>query len=151
MIVEVIETDLSVDILTEQIQGPPGVAGPMGPAGSTSTTVKAGAEVGGHKIVTLNTGGKAVYASSDAPFHSNRILGMSLHAASAEADLSVLRDGEVTEPTWSWNVNLPVYLGLDGALTQTLPAESAFALIVGFPISPTKIYFSIGTPIITSN
>ena len=139
-----------ITVVSEGIQGPPGPQGPMGPAGSTSVRVKSGADIGGHRLVTLDAQGKAVYASPTIVRDSGRILGISMHAAVTGADVDVLRDGEVVEPSWSWDLNKPIYLGQDGTLVQQVPPESVFTLIVGFPISATKMYFSIGTPIINS-
>lgn len=139
-----------VTLISEGIQGPPGPQGPMGPAGSTSVRVSAGVAIGGHRVVTLGEQGRAVYASPTIVRDSGRILGISMHAAVTGADVDVLRDGEVIEPSWSWDLNKPIYLGQDGTLVQQVAPESAFTLIVGFPISATKMYFSIGTPIINS-
>ena len=139
-----------ITVVSEGVQGPPGPQGPMGPAGSTSVRVKSGADIGGHRLVTLDAQGKAVYASPTIVRDSGRILGISMHAAVTGADVDVLRDGEVIEPSWSWDLDKPIYLGQDGTLVQQVPLESVFTLIVGFPISATKMYFSIGTPIINS-
>ena len=139
-----------VTLISEGIQGPPGPQGPMGPAGSTSVRVSAGADIGGHRIVTLDEQGRAVYASPAIMRDANRILGLTMHAAVAGADVDVLRDGDAVEPSWSWDLNKPIYLGQSGTLVQQVAPESVFTLIVGFPISATKMYFSIGTPIINS-
>ena len=127
-----------------------GEIGPMGPAGSSSVRVKAGADIGGHRVVTLDEQGRAVYASPALMRDVNRVLGLTMHAAVTDADIDVLRDGDAVEPSWSWDLSKPIYLGQDGALVQQIAPESTFTLIVGFPISATKMYFSIGTPIINS-
>ena len=147
--VTVIE-DVITTLVSEGTQGPPGPQGPMGPAGSTSVLVKAGADIGGHRVVTMDEQGRAVYASPAALRDANRILGLTMHAAVTGADIDVLRDGDAVEPSWSWDLNKPIYLGQDGTLVQQVAPESVFTLIVGFPISATKMYFSIGTPIINS-
>ena len=139
-----------ITVVSEGIQGPPGPQGPVGPAGSTSVRVSAGAAIGGHRVVTLDEQGKAVYASPALMRDANRILGLTTHAAVTGADVDVLRDGDATEPSWSWDLNKPIYLGQDGTLVQQVAPESVFTLIVGFPISATKMYFSIGTSIINS-
>lgn len=146
-----LETDEAiVTLVSEGIQGPPGPQGPMGPAGSTSVRVKAGADIGGHRVVTLDEQGRATYADHTLMRDANRILGLTIHAAVSGADIDVLRDGDAVEPSWSWDLSKPIYLGQDGTLVQQIAPESAFTLIVGFPISATKMYFSIGTPIINS-
>ena len=121
-----------------------------GPAGSSSVRVKAGADIGGHRVVTLDEQGRAVYASPALMRDVNRVLGLTMHAAVTDADIDVLRDGDAVEPSWSWDLSKPIYLGQDGTLVQQIAPESTFTLIVGFPISATKMYFSIGTSIINS-
>lgn len=139
-----------VTLISEGIQGPPGPQGPVGPSGSTRARVSAGVDIGGHRVVTLNEQGKAVYASPTLVRDANRILGLTMHAVVTDADVDVLREGDAIEPSWSWDLNKPIYLGQDGTLVQQVAPESVFTLIVGFPISATKMYFSIGTPIINS-
>jgi hypothetical protein len=146
----VVGDDAPVTLVSEGIQGPPGPQGPMGPAGSTSVLIKAGASIGGHRVITLDGSGRGVYADPTNLVHSSRVLGLSMHAADLGADLNVLRDGDITEPSWSWDINKPIYLGLDGTLVQEVSPGSAFTMIVGFPISATKMYFSIGISIINS-
>lgn len=121
-----------------------------GPAGSSSVRVKAGADIGGHRVVTLDEQGRAVYASPALMRDVNRVLGLTMHAAVTDTDIDVLRDGDAVEPSWSWDLSKPIYLGQDGTLVQQIAPESTFTLIVGFPISATKMYFSIGTSIINS-
>lgn len=118
--------------------------------GSSSVRVKAGADIGGHRVVTLDEQGRAVYASPALMRDVNRVLGLTMHAAVTDADIDVLRDGDAVEPSWSWDLSKPIYLGQDGTLVQQIAPESTFTLIVGFPISATKMYFSIGTSIINS-
>ena len=136
-----------------ELYGAVGGAGDLsvsGPAGSSSVRVKAGADIGGHRVVTLDEQGRAVYASPALMRDVNRVLGLTMHAAVTDADIDVLRDGDAVEPSWSWDLSKPIYLGQDGTLVQQIAPESTFTLIVGFPISATKMYFSIGTPILNS-
>lgn len=93
--------------------------------------------------------GNATYASNDDPTHATRIVGMTTHAAIAGAPVAILTYGEITEPGWNWNVDQPVYLGIDGLITQIPPEapDAKFLVVVGFPISATALYINLGASI----
>lgn len=136
-------------------QGAQGVQGPVGAkgdAGSISYTYQASTPVSGHKVVMLDGSGKLAYASSDNLDHAPRVIGITTNAASINNEVLVLGIGEVTEPSWNWQPNLPIYLGLDGALTQEQPVfpTNKFSMVVGFPITNIAVFFNIGHPIILS-
>lgn len=143
------ESDVTV-VVTEIAQGPPGPRGPAGPSGGSSMVATAGSDVGGHRLVYLDAFGAARYADARTPSHAAIVLGMTTGAATAGAALDVVRVGEVEEPSWSWAPGMPVFLGVDGVPTQSLPATAAFSLVVGFAISATRLFVSIREPIIFS-
>lgn len=139
-------------IVSEAIQGPQGIPGPRGEKGETGGTDivrPASIDLSGHRVVLLDGQGGAIYASNADHTHANRIVGMTKHAAVAGAPVALAIYGEVVEPSWNWNVDLPVYLGADGFLTQTPPEAPAakFSVVVGFPISATTLFINIGIPI----
>lgn len=134
------------------VPGSPGPAGPAGPAGASGDVAfiyPAAASVSGHRVVTLDEQGEVIYASAGTEAHANRIIGMTTNAAATGDALNVKKFGEVTEPSWNWDVQLPVYLGTDGLLTQTPPVAptAKFSVVVGFPISATTLFVNIGLPI----
>lgn len=133
-----------VEVVTE---GPQGAKGE--PGGSTFS-VTAGENLGGHRVVATNGADAAVYASSLVLNQANMVLGMTTAAVSVGGDVNVIRQGEVEEPSWNWTIGSPVYLGNNGVLTQTLPNGAAFSLIVGFPVTPTKLFIALREPIILS-
>lgn len=145
-------------ILTEQVeeitilsvaeQGPPGATGPIGPSGGSALTVTAGPALGGHRLVVMDGADTAQYADPTNLSHAGIVLGMTVGAVVAGQPLNVIRLGEITEPTWNWTLNQPVYLGLNGVPTQTLPPTAVFSLVVGFPITSTKLFVSIREPIV---
>lgn len=129
--------------------GVPGPPGPPGPAGAAAMNFTANGAIGGHRVLALDASNAVIYAGNDLPGTANKIIGMSLNAAAAGGALNVVRSGEVIEPSWAWNPTLPVYLGVNGTLTQTPPAAPAasFSLIVGFPTSATGLFVSVREPI----
>lgn len=141
-------------------QGPPGPVGPQGPKGDKGDKGDPGppgppgtaiyefvaqAPMGGHRIIALDEAGVPVYASNDDPDSALRAVGISLNAADIGGTIRVQAEGAITEPSWGWLTDRPVYLGKDGLLTQTAPTypDAQVAMIVGFPISPTSIFFSL--------
>ncbi len=113
-----------------------------------SISVIAGAALGGHRIVYLDSAHEAQYASNQTTDHALTSLGMTLGAVAENDTVEVQRSGEVVEPTWSWTLNVPVYLGDNGQLTQTPPTTPAlFQRIIGFPTAATKLYLSFREPV----
>lgn len=126
----------------------PGIQGPPGPA-SEQITRTAASNVGGHRIVVSDASGQVSHASNTNAAHLQKVLGISLNAASAGDPVSVLRAGAATMVGWNWNVSLPLYLAEDGLITQT-PPSSGFSLIVGFAETPTSVIVRFREPIILS-
>lgn len=128
--------------------GAQGLTGAVGPSGGAALTVTAGAALSGHTIVYLDASEKAQYAGNDTAAHAQIMLGMTLGAAALDAPVNVQRSGEVTEPSWSWVLEQPVYLGAGGQITQMPPVSPAlFQRVIGFPMSATKLYLSFREPI----
>lgn len=96
---------------------------------------------GGHRMVILNAAGQVEYADALIPEHAMQVLGMTTGAAIAGGQVTVQQSGEITEPSWSWTMNQPVFLGTNGQLTQVIPAlpTAAFSLVVGFPLAATRL------------
>jgi hypothetical protein len=112
--------------------------------------VTAGQDIGGHRLVLLNAQGDAIYADARQLSHAEVVVGLTVFAAVQGQSIDIVRAGIVEEPSWSWVADQPVYLGLDGVPTQTLPPGALFGLVVGFPIAPTKLFVSIKPPIVFS-
>jgi hypothetical protein len=137
-----------VSVVAVGQQGPAGSRGPVGPSGGSALTVTAGAALGGHRVVYLDAFEKAQYASNQTASHALVMLGMTLGAAVLDDPVDVQRSGEVTEPTWDWILEQPVYLGDNGLLTQTPPNSPAlFQRIVGFPITATTLFLALREPV----
>lgn len=140
--------DTSVQVVSVGEQGPAGAQGATGPSGGATFTVTAGAAIGGHRIIHLDAAEKAQYASNQNAAHALTALGMTLGAAILNDPVDVQRTGEVTEPSWAWTLDQPVYLADNGLMTQTTPVSPAlFQRIVGFPTAATKLFLSFREPI----
>lgn len=111
-----------------------------------SVTFPAGAALGGNRALRL-AAGKAAYADSGAPGHANLVLGISRNAAALNSPVAIQTGGLMTEPSWTWTPDQPVFCGSEGVLTQASPA-SGFALIVGVAVSATQILIEAKMPIL---
>jgi len=126
--------------------GQRGADGDPGVAGGVVVLCTAGEALGGHRVVVLNAAAEAVYASNAVPEHLHKVLGLTTGAVVLGAEATVQTGGEMIEPTWAWTLDAPIFLGVDGLLTQTPPA-SGFLLVVAFPVTATKIFIKLREPL----
>jgi hypothetical protein len=129
-------------------QGPQGIQGLPGQGGSAYFTFTAQGPIGGHRAVVSVAPDKVGYADNANPAHANAVLGITLGAADDGAEIQVQGSGEITEPSWNWTLQQPVFLSTNGQLTQTCPA-TGFVLILGTPTAPTKLMVDIKLPFVT--
>lgn len=121
------------------VLGGVGPIGPPGPAGLGTTTGIAAVPLSGHRVVTTDTNGQLVYASSDTPAHRHGPLWVTTAAALAGDSIECVSLGEVVEPSWTWTPEAGLYLGLNGVLTETAPS-SGFAVQIAVAITATTIF-----------
>jgi hypothetical protein len=122
----------------------PGLPGPPG-VGTISEYVAlngtAAVALGGQRAVYRRADGLIDYASNDNPAHMNVPIWVTTGAVVGGATVTMVTVGEIEEPSWSWTAG-PIFLGVNGVLTQTLPAEPTndFLAIVGTASTPTRMY-----------
>lgn len=115
-----------------------------GISAATPTITKiAGASLGGHRAVILDSAGAAFYAD---PLTGLEVAGITTAAALVGETITIQTFGELAEPSWAWAPG-PVYLGPLGTLTQTTPAAGA-CLQLGIATAPTRILIRIQPPIL---
>lgn len=128
----------------------PGIAGPPGPPGPATggiITRVAGTNLSGHRLVVPAADATVGYADNTNPAHLRLPVWLTTSAVVAGAPVDLLAEGEMTEPSWSWAPNSPLYLGIGGLMTQTVPVAPAFLLEVAVALSATTIHFDPQTPI----
>jgi hypothetical protein len=109
----------------------------------------AGENLGGHRVVYINAENKVVYASNLNLCQAHKILGITTGACEI-SDVAIIQTfGLMEEVSWTWDLNLPIYLSDNGLITQSTPA-TGFILQIAFPITSTKIFIDKKTPIIIS-
>lgn len=137
-----------VQLLMDIRQGLPGARGLPGPPGSGGVSLIAGATMGGHRVVQSIANVGLVYASADQLADALRLVGVIQSAVNVGDEVTVTTNGEITESSWNWDIGKPVYLGLNGLLTQTIPEApaAAFSVIVGMPTSAQSIFVKLREP-----
>lgn len=80
------------------------------------------------------------YADANTLAHASQVAGISATATGgAEQQLTVLLLGTASDNGWAWTPGQPVFVGANGALTQTFNPAWAWLVQVGVAISPTQI------------
>lgn len=134
----------SIEVIEIQAQGPMGAAGPAGPqgpqglSGTSVAAYPAAVSVGGHLAITLDSLGKITPADASIAAH-RLVAGVTTGAAVADASVEVVSTGIVEHLGWAFTPGLPVFLGLAGAIVQTVPPTAVFSKVLGVAVTPTRI------------
>lgn len=112
-----------------------------------STSHAASTNLSALRFVIVNDENEFEYASSDTADHLFKTVGI-LKSAIAEGTYGeALVQGSLSDSNWNWTLGVPIYLGLNGVLTQA-PPSLGFQLIVGKPTNVDTVYFETGEPIL---
>jgi hypothetical protein len=139
----IVTREPEITLLDVGTQGPPGQPGEVGQA---YVEFAAAVALGGHRAVRL-LNGEAIYADHSVIGDANAVLGITRGAAAAGVLAQIQFAGLMTEPSWTWTPDLPVFVGLAGVLTQT-PPTSGFSLIVGIATRSDQIFIGAKAPIV---
>jgi hypothetical protein len=120
---------------------------PGGVRSNISTFTAAGQIISALRGIRINAAGKAVYASSANLADANTVLGVSITAASLGSTVILVTSGEIENAEWNWTPSAPIYLGVDGVLTQ-VPPISEFVQCIGNATTAKKMKVNIQTAII---
>jgi len=100
------------------------------------------------KVVYMNAG-KAYIASSGELSQANRVIGVAVDACTVGHSGRIRKQGYMKDNSWHWQLDKPIFLGINGALTQTAPV-SGFVCQIAVPISSNEIDISIRISILRS-
>lgn len=134
----IIHDDDTIDLVEVLAQGPVGPQGPQGLSGSSVTAYTAALALSGHVAVVLNAAGQAMPADPTNPAH-HAVAGITTQAGAMGAAVEVVSRGMLEHLGWTFTVDQPVFLGLDGAVTQTLPPTAVFSKSLGVAVSATRV------------
>jgi len=133
-----IAADTTVEFIDVGAQGPMGPQGPQGLSGASVSAYNAVVALSGHIAVVLDATGQALPADCSAPTH-HAVAGITTGAAAQGAPVEVINKGVLEHLGWTFVVGAPVFLGLAGALTQTLPPSAVFSKSLGIAVSATRV------------
>lgn len=108
---------------------------------NVDVSLTAGVNLSALRAVTTDANGNAVYASNDTK-NNAVVVGLTSAAANAGNAVSVRTAGIVEDAVWSWTKG-PVFLGSNGALTQTAPTGGAIIVQIGRALTTTKLQIDI--------
>lgn len=112
----------------------------------TIMTLTSDRSLSGHRVVA-SVSGSLIYASRTNLDCVNNVVGILKDAVSAGGTASIQFRGYMDEPSWTWQLDRPVFVGLDGYLTQT-PPSVGFSQQIATVISATRVLINIQDPII---
>lgn len=118
-----------------------------GASGASDLAYIADGALGGHRVVRATTAGKVGYVDPSDPAQAHAALGLTTGAAIDGAPIYVRYGGALTEPSWSWTPNQPIFAGASGIPTQT-PPVSGFHAPIGVATSATSMVVQIKTPVV---
>lgn len=113
-------------------------------------TFQAAAAISGQKAGAINAAGQLVLADCRMAWPGSPLVGVTMGAAVAGADVLVCHDGVVESAGWGLTPLLPVYLGESGALVQSLPGSAVYTQIVGYALSGSAMVVSLQPAIFKS-
>jgi len=106
----------------------------------------AGAALNGHRAIAV-VGGFAIHADQSIPTHWHNVAGLSI-GAFIEGALAVIQvEGPITEASWNWIPDLPIFVATDGLLTQTAPTSGA-VIQIGTADTDKQISLHVRSPIV---
>lgn len=118
-------------ILVGNIKGDPGVS---------SQTVEISAEaaegISALRVVGVFEDGVRYISSFDLT-HRNRACGVSKTSATVGNPTTIVTNGYLDDSSWNWDVTKPLFVGLNGVITQEI--TGVFLLNIGTPITSTRI------------
>jgi hypothetical protein len=98
--------------------------------------------------VILNAQGKLEVAKASNPTHSDSFLGLNLFSTPINLTATIRNYGLVTNENWTWELNKPIFLGINGDLTQAVDNGNSFLLHIAKPITDKSIFILQNNPII---
>lgn len=103
-------------------------------------TLLASGSINAHRVVTILASDRVAYCDAGTPTDRILAIGITLTAAADGEPVQVQKFDRIVEPSWDWTPGLPIYCGLEGALTQVYDAAWAFVAIVGVAIDRTSMW-----------
>ena len=111
------------------------------------TTLVASTSLSALRCITTDGSGLAKYATPDSIANAV-VIGISTTSASTGQNITIKTSGQITDASWNWTKGA-IYLGANGALTQTAPTGGDIIVHVAKAITATTLIIDIDTIIQT--
>lgn len=111
------------------------------------TTLVASTSLSALRCITTDSSGLAKYATTDTLANAV-VIGISTTAANTGQNITIKTSGQITDASWNWAKGA-IYLGANGALTQTAPTGGSIVVHVAKAITATTLIIDIDTIIQT--
>lgn len=98
--------------------------------------------------VILNAQKQLEVAKAGNLTHSDSFLGLNLVSTPINLTATVRTHGLVTNENWNWELNKPIFLGVNGDLTQEIDNGIVFLLHIAKPITDKSIFILQNNPIL---
>lgn len=72
--------------------------------------------------------------------------GIALNAGLSGAVISILTEGVLSDPSFLYTLNQPLFLGTNGLIQTAQPASGSYLTQIGFGLGAGSIYIRIGNP-----
>ena len=138
--------EVRTSVVVRGVPGPVGPDGPPGPAGGATLIPVGGVPLSGHSAVALSADGTLSRADCTHSAHRGSVLGIVANAYVAGADAVVSNNTPLEHAGWAWAPG-PVFVGIAGQLTQSLPPGALFSQVIGQAVSPTRVLIDVQPPI----
>lgn len=109
-------------------------------------TLTASSPISAYMVVAASAGQVSIADSSNLT-QLGDVVGIAAGGAATGSPVSINYSGTITHNGWTWTPRLPIFLGSNGALTQTVPT-SGFAQVIATPLSANSLLVTLSQPIL---
>lgn len=122
-------------------------SGGLVPGGNTDLSYTAATSLSALRAVTLDNLNQVTYATNTTLANA-QVLGITVTAANAGSNVLVRTIGIMNDASWNF-VKGPIFLGVNGALTQSAPTGGLVVAPIGRALSQTIIYIDVDQTTLT--
>jgi len=115
-----------------------------GSSGNDNAQLIAGENISGNRMIYIKDG-KAFYADANNTDCLNKVIGMSLNAATINDTVNIRTFGKINNPNWGLIQNANYLLNTNGEIY--LGGDNNFTQIIGFAIDSENLFIKLQIPI----
>ena len=146
-----INTPFSTEVLTyDGIKwvNLPSSGGGGGSADKLLITRNVSEDVSALKLVIADDSSNVSLANNNATYEDSQVLGIATSGATTGNPITIVTNGVVNDISFTFLVNVPLFLDVNGLITDVAPTGSVNRTIIGKGQGAGQIYIEIGEPII---